>query len=255
MVFLCGIISILTAGCIPVMGNGRETEKISQEERVETMEEKITLEKEQKELLKSISINEEKVEEGKLSGWQKEVLRQYDYAMEYLKEKYPSYTFHIINCEPMSKVNQAHSSFFFYEGEAEDTVYDLYLYADEKNADEPYSAQDNFYTVLIKKAYEERLMQLMTENGISCRQIDAQLHTVQGKDFREGMDLEPIINGTQKMKQLTVFYIEETGQTAGQTAGEVKAVLEQQKIYGSFRILGEPEAGGETYQEDFNIFY
>lgn len=48
---------------------------------------------EQEELLCKISIDEEEVREGKLSKWQIEVLRQYDYAMDYLKRKYPSHTF------------------------------------------------------------------------------------------------------------------------------------------------------------------
>ena len=63
------------------------------QQEVNAMEKKEELTQEKKDFLAKISVNEKKVEEGDLYDWQKELLNQYDYAMEYLEKKYPSYKF------------------------------------------------------------------------------------------------------------------------------------------------------------------
>ena len=53
--------------------------------------EEYTISQEKIDLLKSISANEERIDEGKFYGWQEEIMVLYDEALDYLIEKYPSY--------------------------------------------------------------------------------------------------------------------------------------------------------------------
>ena len=61
--------------------------------------------REKMELLGKISEDADMVRSGNLCDWQIELMHQYDYAMEYLRAKYPSYCFKIINCEQKNKWN------------------------------------------------------------------------------------------------------------------------------------------------------
>ena len=61
------------------------------------------LTQEKKDFLATISMDEERVQNGELYEWQEEVLRQYDYAMKYLKKKYPSHIFDFTSCNPKGK--------------------------------------------------------------------------------------------------------------------------------------------------------
>ncbi|MEI3518510.1 MAG: hypothetical protein V8R14_03475 [Clostridia bacterium] len=85
-------------------------------------------------------MDEERIRSGKLYDWQKQVLHQYDFAMDYLKRKYPSYTFHLNSCTPKGRDNSWSTFWFCADGYTK--TYDLYLYSDE---DGNYSCEDNFY--------------------------------------------------------------------------------------------------------------
>ena len=57
--------------------------------------EEVELTQEKKDFLAEMYMDGDRIQEGKLYGYQKEVLYQYDYALKYLERKYPSHTFEI----------------------------------------------------------------------------------------------------------------------------------------------------------------
>lgn len=77
LIFAVGI-TLNTAGCAWKVPEFRKVPELTQEK---------------KDFLAKMSVDEERVQNGKLYDWQVEALRQYDYAMGFLQEKYPSHTF------------------------------------------------------------------------------------------------------------------------------------------------------------------
>ena len=89
LIFAVGI-TLNTAGCAWKVPEFRKVPELTQEK---------------KDFLAKMSVDEERVQNGKLYDWQVEALRQYDYAMGFLQEKYPSHTFKFTFCNPKGNVN------------------------------------------------------------------------------------------------------------------------------------------------------
>ena len=256
---ILGIISmsILFTGCSSVLqgNNNIEIEKSNLEKEQSSMETKIGMTSEQEALLCKISINEDRVKEGLLFVWQEEVLRQYDYAMAYLKSKYPSYRFHIVDCEPKNKLNNAYSKFAFYEEGDSENYYDLYLYVE----DGEYAAEDDFYGYIIGATYENKLKEILKQQDIPCTKVATRLDTVQGELFHENMEVSDIINGNIEMQQLTSIYINEKNlqnKSCEEIFNEIKELISKQGIYGSYSVVVIEESNSEqtVFERDFNVF-
>lgn len=251
-------ISILLMACGNESGGGndRVIEKSNVKGEKDNVAIKYDMTEEQEALLCKISIDEEEVKAGKLSKWQKEVLNQYDYAMAYLKDKYPSYTFHIVDCQPKNKLNEAYSLFNFEEASDTEGYYSLYLYVEE----DKYSAEDNFYGYVIGTAYENKLKALLTNENIPCEKVEARLDTVQGEQFHENMNIDEIIDGKISMQQITDIYINGNSlkeESYEEINDKIQKIIEGKKIYGSYciKILDYVNGGNEINSKDFNVFY
>ena len=250
-------ISLLVTACGSVLHGSNKplVEKSKLEQEKGNMETKVTMTEEQKNLLMKISVNEERVEKGEVLEWQKEVLRQYDYALEYLKKKYPSYVFHMVDCEPKNKLNAAYSTFSFTEEGDKGSYYDLYLYIEEGN----YSAEDNFYGHIIGPRYEAALMALLKEENIPCNRVEVRLSTVQGEAFNETMKVEEVINGNIKMDQITEFYIDSNSikeESYQDLVGRIQKLIEKKNIYGGYFVTIYDADNGDQkiFSSDFNHF-
>ena len=89
--FLVAILSLN----VPACGNtssSTATDSISTESESEVI---INMTEDQKKFLIHNSVNEEAVKEGRLRDWQIELLRKYDFCMEYLSDEYPDHNFEI----------------------------------------------------------------------------------------------------------------------------------------------------------------
>ena len=248
--------SVMLTGCSSILqANNAVIEEKNSTKEESHMEETVSMTPEQEALLCKISIDEERVKEGLLFSWQKEILKQYDFAMEYLENKYPSYTFHIANCEPKNKLNNAYSLFYFYESGDSETYYDLYLYIE----DGVYSAEDNFYGYVIGKKYEDKLRDMLIQAGIPCDHVTTRLNTVQGEAFHENMNVDDIINGSIEMQQDTSLYFIENSllnQSYTEIFDKIQEVISQKRIYGSYTVVIVEGSGSDqvVFEEDFNVF-
>lgn len=89
--FLVAILSLH----VPACGNTSSStaaDSISTESESEVI---INMTEDQKKFLIHNSVNEEAVKEGRLRDWQIELLRKYDFCMEYLSDEYPDHNFEI----------------------------------------------------------------------------------------------------------------------------------------------------------------
>ena len=165
----------------------------------------------QVELLCRISMNEDRIREGRLYSWQIEILNQYDYAMEYLARKYPSHSFELVNCEPKNKLN-AYTTFYFYEEGDSENRYSLYIDVyEEEEPENRYVARDNFYGELFEDELARRMFELVQEEFPECINVTCNITCVQGEEFGENLDLEQVLTGELEMDHDTDFYIDAEG--------------------------------------------
>lgn len=196
-----------------------------------------TITKEQEELLCRISVNEERIRNGRLLDWQEEILNQYDYAMQYLGEKYPSYQFRIMHCEPKNKLNTC-TTFKFTEEHDVGKSYSMYIY-EESAANAAYSAQDNYYGALKEREYAEKLMKLICEKIPYCIETNTKMSCAMGIDYGENLDLNQLLNGQLQLHQNTSITLLGAGRTESEFIHEVKKVkqlIKERGISGSFIV-------------------
>lgn len=213
------------------------------------------LTQEQIDLLCNISVNEEKVRNGKLSSWQIEVLNQYDSAMEYLKGKYPSYEFVLTCCEPKNKLN-SFTTFNFIEKNVEGVYYDMHIDVYEEESGNRYEIADNFYGKLFKDEMADKFMELMKEEFPECINVTTNISYVQGKDFGENLDLEKVLSGEIVMSHNTDFYINAENLAEAEYSEKVTQIKDfilEKGIYGSYDVKFVKESDQEDvlYMEHF----
>ena len=211
----------------------------------------VEMTQEQKTLLKKNAVDEDAVERGELFSWQKEILRQYDYAMEYLKGKYPSYSFHIVDVAPKNKLNP-YTTFEFTEENSGDKYYELYL-----DIEEQYSARDNFYGKIIGPKYEEQLMTLLQAANIPCDRVEARFNAVADESFNEELDVNEIIKGNIVTNQTVFLHINSQsldGASYEEVYKQIHEYIDTQKINGYFIVIiydGEIDPKKEVSRESF----
>lgn len=194
--------------------------------------EEVKLSQDKEDFLIGISMDEERIRNGKLYDWQKEVLHQYDFAMDYLKRKYPSYTFCMNSCTPKGRDHSWSTFWFCAEGYTK--TYDLYLYSDEEGN---YSCEDNFYGELLHDRFDEALWQLLSENVPECTKVVSTFYTTQGEKYGESFDEQAILNGEDKLPNNTDIYaVSDSEIQAGRIADDIECLIKTRKIYGSFYI-------------------
>lgn len=222
LLVLCSMLVI--TGC-----SGSDSEEKQGESE---MEDRMDLTQEKKDFLAAMSMDEERVQDGKLYEWQREVLYQYDYAMEYLQQKYPSHTFHFTSCNPKGK-NENFSTFWFETDGGVDS-YELYLYVDDNGE---YRCEDNFYGALIKDSYNDALLSLLKERVPECIGVACDFNTVQGADFGEQLTGQEILEGDDKISNTTYIYVVQPDESQAQTLVEtLQDVITEKNIYGSYYV-------------------
>lgn len=190
------------------------------------------LTQEKKDFLAAISMDEERVQNGELYEWQEEVLRQYDYAMEYLKKKYPSHIFNFTSCNPKGK-NEKFSTFWFIVDHGENS-YELYLDRDNSGN---YSCEDNYYGELVKESYNVALLSRLQGSISECIGVSSNFNTVQGEMFDEKLTGQKILDGNNKISNTTYIYAVSYDASKAQILAEkIEDFIKKENIYGSYYI-------------------
>lgn len=160
--------------------------------------EPIHMSNEEKALLKSIYVNEERIDTGDLLSHQEDTLNRYRCGVESLKSKYPSYNFEIITAEPATKLN-SYANFTFVSDSSGDNKYSLYVYKD--NNDE-YYAEDNFYSFTYGKLVDDYMYDFIHNINESTYGVKSGMTFVKGADFDENLTIDDL---NKVAFQLTVY--------------------------------------------------
>ena len=178
-------------------------------------EQALNLSQEQIEFLQYISIDEKRIESGKLYDWQINLLDRYDKAETYLKGKYPSHKFKITNW-----MNNDSYETFWFTGDEQDG-YELYMYEDG-------TCKDDFWCNLdtVRNSYIDALQGIIGDNV----DISIKFNTAQGEEFNENITGQDIINKNNISNTVSIK-INNKDQ-----AEKIKNILESNSIYGSYYI-------------------
>ena len=233
------IFSLLGAtGCTGVLSK--------KQQEVNAMGNEVELTQEKKDFLTAMSMDEERVQAGKLYDWQTEVLRQYDYAMDYLEKKYPSHSFKFTACNP--KGRDSSFSTFWFEADGGENSYELYLDVDN---DGNYSCEDNYYGELLKDSYNIALLSLLQENIPECIGAASEFNTVQGAGFGEKITGKDVLEGKDKVSNTTYIYAVQSDDSQAQsTAEKIENFIKDRKIYGSYYVEILNSDPGAAYDGD-----
>ena len=248
-IIILSIVCALTAGCTGRIGmlavkkseyNEGENKMSNERESV------VSLTPEQEELLRSMSVDEQRIKEGKLYNWQKEVLKQREVVLEYLNRKYPSHTFEIVSCSPQ---NQTHSdSEFWYKADGNDRIFEMYLETDEKG----YICQDNFYGFLLKKSYEETLFSILKKDVPECVTVVSQISSLKGLEYDETLTAQKILESHEKLTNLTTILAKGEQGKAEEIVGKIEDVIQKNQIYGGY-VLGVLKVVPDTLENSEDI--
>lgn len=226
-VFMFGVVSLLSllSGCSvrSSMVQSEVTESIS--------DSSVTMTNEQEELLRKISFNEEGISENVLAEWEKEVLSQYEFAMDYLHEKYPSHSFRIIDGDPKNKLN-SYSTYWFVADGDEEPIYTLYLYVEDS-----YRCEDDFYSSMLEPDYEEVLLDLLKEDIPSCIGVNSTMGTLQGEGIGEDTDASSLLGGSIQVQNNTVIFVDGTNADDDMVYEQIKSKIAQEEVYGSYIVI------------------
>lgn len=224
LVFIMLSLAMLTAGCsadIPEMMP--ETTRSAE------------LTEEQKELLKNVSVSEGNIDEGDLYGWQEELLDQYDFAMGYLNKKYPSHTFHIVNCDWLGQHSPA--TFFF---TAEDgKQYDLNV----DTSGTEYTATDTFFGSLIEDDYG-MLMEEYLKPRVPCLACRTYFDSAVGEEYDETVTAQQVFDGQGKVQNLTEIYLDSIPEDG--LVETIKSAVRNKGLYGAYEVYFLTDTPAET---------
>lgn len=236
--FILTVSLIGVTGCVDLAYN--------KPQEVNAMERETELTLEKKDFLATMSMDEERIQAGELYDWQEEVLRQYDYAMEYLEKKYPSHKFKFTSCNPKGR-DESFSTFWFIADNGEKS-YELYVDVDNGGK---YSCEDNYYGELIKDSYNTVLLSILQENIQECIGVSSKFNTVQGEEFGETLTGQKILDDNEKISNTTYIYaVPENISNAEDLADEIESFIEEKKIYGSYYVDILSMNPGSSYKGD-----
>ena len=199
--------------------------------------EEVELTQEKKDFLAEMYVDGDRIQEGKLYSYQKEVLYQYDYALKYLERKYPSHTFEITGCSPKGMGIDYSTFWFMADGEEDDMeheVYDLYLEEDDEGN---YSCEDNYYDRLLRDSYSKALLEFLQESVPECVGVFTGFQHVKGEEINENLTGKEVLEGNYNLFNLTDIYVFEPNASKAQSlADEVEAVIKKKNIIGSYDV-------------------
>ncbi len=207
-------------------------EQQGQKETVDMKKTELT--KEQEDLLAALSVNESKVRNGELYEWQEEIIRQYDFAMLYLEQKYSSHDFSFTWCEP-AEAGRSYSMFRFL-ADNESDMYTLYVDITSNETGIQYSCRDNFYGSLIHSDYERELLRFLSEEVPECVDVSSRFSSVYGTECDGSLTFARIRQEQKKISNITTINALSGDKGQEQVFEEIQNRIKNEKIYGSYTV-------------------
>lgn len=203
----------------------------------------------EKDMLKKLYVDEERIEKGFLLSYQRITLEQYRYVQHYLSEKYPSYDFAILVCEPMTRADNYAKFTFNVIGESLDDYYLAHVYGDDINQ---FTAKDNFYNRIISEEFSKYIARSMNDSVNDILFIQTTFTEKLGPDFNEYISVDTLLSSKEHISQHTEFYVSvknDDSKMFESVCTDIEASLKKMKLYGAYTVYQIPEHIAEDYSD------
>lgn len=185
-------------------------------------------------ILQSIYVDEDRISRGDLLSYQLLTLEQYRFGIDYLKNKYPSYQFEILSCDPMTKQN-AYATFLLKEKNGSDA--DYYTLHVKGEDEEHFIGEDDFYGTILAPDFESYICEQIEGVTEGIEGVITSFSSLQGEEFDEKITVEEVLKYEKSIQQSSKIYIlvqEKTEQEMVKQASVIEEKIRQADIYGSY---------------------
>ncbi len=186
-------------------------------------------------VLTSISVNEDKVRNGKLKEWQKQLLIEMRALKAFLREKYPSSEFTILECTGTS-TSESSSSFLFTESSHEGMLFDASCTPGEDKTGN-IEIKDNYYRVFLEEPLKKLLTETLESRSLKVSEIRCSYTSVLGKEADETITLETAVQKDLPVQPTIQISFDGTGldkESAGQLNDQASEEIKSLKIPGFY---------------------
>lgn len=192
---------------------------------------------EEKQILCSTYVNEDRINAGELYDYQVEALIQFRFAKEYLQKKYPGYEYNFFVFSPSDKFDD----FTTLEFNVDDT--ENYFTVKVIATDEGYEAEDNLWGYVLRPDFQAMMEELLSDAGLEDFYVFTKMSGYYGEEIAADTTVDEIVDMGRDIKtDLQVFVdMDPSDETKTQ---EVVDLIEKQlrsiDNYGGHIVYFEP---------------
>ena len=251
LIALVGLACFALTGCdAGGSGQGNNNSYVNEEDDMDNNV--IQMTDEEKKILCSIYVNEDRINEGKLYDYQLEALNQFRSANDYLDAKYPGYDFEYFAFSPISKTSDVTKLEFTID----DT--ENYFTAQLIVEDDEYVITDNLAGYLLSPAYEKMLEEKFKTAGLDKFYVNARISGFYGKEVDANTSMDDIFSLGKSMKRDVEVYVDMPFEDETKKSEVVKTVEEEIRalnIYGAHSVYFVPGIMDECSSGDECLEY
>lgn len=177
-----------------------------------------------------------------------------EYMWTYLQEKYPSEAFVLMDCVPVRPLQDY--DFFALQNEKSPSVsIEVRVYREEETGAR--HALDNYYTMLIRPAYEQAVSEAMAAS-FPEHQLFVELSQFLGEAYGERLSLEQAMSMEYGLRPTTWIFVSAAGQTAQgfeQICNQLEKQMDAAGLNGQYTIyaLQDGLVPGMTMQDALQL--
>ncbi len=155
---------------------------------------------EEKQILCSTYVNEDRINAGELYDYQVEALIQFRFAKEYLQKKYPGYEYNFFAFSPSDKFDD----FTTLEFNVDDT--ENYFTVKVIATDEGYEAEDNLWGYVLRPDFQAMMEELLSDAGLEDFYVFTKMSGYYGEEIDADTTVDEIVDMGRDIKtDLQVF--------------------------------------------------
>ena len=251
------IITFIIAMAFGLCGCNKEKEETGETSNtkieLETDEDEvIEMTDEEKNILCSVYVNEDRINEGKLYDYQLEALMQFRYAKEYLQKKYPGYEYNFYAFYPADISNPLTTLEFTVDNT------EHYFSVEVHSTDEGYMAKDDLFTYILRPEFDAMMEKRLADAGIENCMVYTKMSGRFGEEIDDNTTVEEIVDMGRDIKIDFDIYIDMEITEDGQ-AEEVVEIIEEEMIsmnnYGAHFVYFESGISSECSNSEECLEY
>lgn len=213
---------------------------------------------EEKKILTGLSFDSEEIEKGELSAEELALLNEMRAVMDYLKKKYPSYSFEITGCEPKAGTIRKYNEWYF---KASGIERDNAFISAVENSGGKYLIKDDFFGEIIREPIEKEVKKMLMNAGLKIIKVDVSFWEMMGREYGETIPVMKVLNGAiDAGNDVKVFIdgseIKESDYE--KTVSDVEEILTRKNVIGDVYVVILKDANADfakdrLYSDGFTI--